>query len=190
MEYVKICPSCGLVNRFDALVCENDAGSLLTVGMSAKCSDQVEPTGSHVVAPDTPAPSAGRRCPECKAPNIVGAIICEICASRLAPETPATALTWMIEWPWGIVPLPDYLAIGRDRSFSEVAAQLRAFPNVSGQHAEIRRNGGGFSIRDLGSMNGTFVDDVAIPPQQDMPLRGASTLRFARHLTARIVVPR
>ena len=33
---------------------------------------------------------------------------------------------------------------------------------VSRQHAEIRRDGGGYSVVDLDSLNGTYVNDVRI----------------------------
>lgn len=92
----------------------------------------------------------------------------------------------MIEWPWGVAPLPDYLAIGRDPAFSELAALIDAFPNVSRRHAEIRRVGASFVVRDHGSTNGTFVDDQAISSERDVSLQDGSTLRFARSLTAKI----
>ena len=46
-------------------------------------------------------------------------------------------------------------------SIGEVLALLRQdFPDVtvSRHHAEFAREGGGFSVRDVGSLNGTYVN--------------------------------
>ena len=39
---------------------------------------------------------------------------------------------------------------------------------VSGQHAAIRWTGTGWSIKDLSSRNGTFVDGVRMNPGEEM----------------------
>jgi FHA domain len=88
-----------------------------------------------------------------------------------------------VDWPWGFEPLPEYLAIGRDASFSPLATQLRAYRDVSRKHAEIRREGTSFLLRDLGSAQGTFLNEQRIAPRQDVVLHDGGILRFARHLT-------
>lgn len=65
--------------------------------------------------------------------------------------------------------------------------------SVSGEHAVIRWRAGSWWVRDLGSRNGTFVDDTAIQPGQDIRLNLDSVLRFGgarRFVVARVDAPR
>ena len=54
--------------------------------------------------------------------------------------------------------LGDFCVIGRNE---DVAIRL-AHPGISRQHASIRREGQNYWLVDLGSANGTFVNDVAL----------------------------
>jgi pSer/pThr/pTyr-binding forkhead associated (FHA) protein len=65
--------------------------------------------------------------------------------------------------------------IGRDDS---VTATIPA-PDVSRRHARIYRNGSDFIIEDLGSSNGTFIDDVEIVA---CVLRNGDTVRIGQHV--------
>jgi hypothetical protein len=72
----------------------------------------------------------------------------------------------------------DVLVIGRSRRSDIVLTD----PNVSRQHAEVRREGGEFVIRDLDStnglrVNGRAVKQVALRPGDRIEL-GATELRF------------
>jgi hypothetical protein len=49
---------------------------------------------------------------------------------------------------------------------------------VSTAHALIRWDGQAWSIRDLGSRNGTFVNDVPIPKGEEIPLRRGVRIAF------------
>jgi Protein of unknown function (DUF3662)/FHA domain len=55
-------------------------------------------------------------------------------------------------------------------------------PRASRHHAEVRPSGDGFTIADLGSMNGTTVNGVAVREQAladgDRIVIGSSTIRF------------
>lgn len=72
-------------------------------------------------------------------------------------------------------------SMGRSSSSDIVVAD----PSVSGHHATLAPRGDGFSIRDLGSTNGTTVDGKDV--QGEHPLRGGeviglgeATLRYER----------
>ena len=41
-------------------------------------------------------------------------------------------------------------------------------PTVSGHHCRLTRFEDGYTLEDLGSTNGTFVDDVRLPPRRPM----------------------
>lgn len=56
----------------------------------------------------------------------------------------------------------ERLRVGRDPGCDLVIDHS----SVSRQHAELYCEGGRWSVRDLGSKNGTFVDDVAVGEQQ------------------------
>lgn len=51
---------------------------------------------------------------------------------------------------------------------------------ISGEHASLVWTGAGWELRDLGSRNGTFVDGVAVPPGQAVPVGAAHRLGFGR----------
>jgi pSer/pThr/pTyr-binding forkhead associated (FHA) protein len=53
------------------------------------------------------------------------------------------------------------------------------FPTVSSLHARIVREGGGWAVVDLGSANGTFVDDRRLAPHVACALRAGAVLRLA-----------
>jgi phage tail-like protein len=59
--------------------------------------------------------------------------------------------------PANVLPLPD--------------------PSVSRAHAELRVSPHAVSVTDLGSVNGTFVDDVRLAPQQPVQLTAGSLIR-------------
>ncbi|MEI6414357.1 MAG: FHA domain-containing protein [Pseudomonadota bacterium] len=89
-------------------------------------------------------------------------------------------------WPWGEQRLPDALPIGRDPDFSPISEHLGAYDNISRRHAELRREGLTVWIEDLGSTNGTFVDEQRLVPHQPWQVEGNFTLRLARDLKVRV----
>ena len=70
------------------------------------------------------------------------------------------------------VPLGEYVvSVGRANDCTIVLAD----PNVSRRHAEVRPSGDGFVVVDLGSTNGTKVNDTRVAEQQ---LRDGDEVRF------------
>lgn len=64
-------------------------------------------------------------------------------------------------------------------------AQLRlSAPDVSAEHASIGWTGSGWELRDLGSRNGTYVDDVRAEPGGRIALRVGAVVRFGSPDTA------
>lgn len=51
-------------------------------------------------------------------------------------------------------------------------------PRISGEHATISWTGRGWTLRDLGSSNGTFVDGRALDPGVEAPLTAERRLSF------------
>lgn len=69
------------------------------------------------------------------------------------------------------VPLGERVTIGRRDGHDVVIDDLR----ISSDHAEVRRSGADFLVRDLGSKGGTFLNDVRI---EEHRLRDGDRLRF------------
>ena len=51
-------------------------------------------------------------------------------------------------------------------------------PSVSGRHAQFALDGGATSVRDLGSTNGTFVNDELLAPERNRVLKSGDRVRF------------
>ena len=67
-----------------------------------------------------------------------------------------------------VVPMDGVVGLGRGADCQILIQSDR----VSRNHAEVRSRGrAGLAIRDLNSTNGTFVNNVAIEPAKDVPLR-------------------
>ncbi len=53
------------------------------------------------------------------------------------------------------------------------------YPQVSGHHAAIQRQAQGAVIRDLGSINGTFIRGQRIPPNNPVPIQPGDIIQIA-----------
>jgi len=71
--------------------------------------------------------------------------------------------------------LKAHLLIGRSPGCDIVLDSRR----ISGQHAALQWTGRGWSLRDLGSRNGTWVDGRRLKPGEDTILVAGSRLQFA-----------
>ena len=94
--------------------------------------------------------------------------MCRTCAFAVAPceglipehirsaIDPAEARAWMIDSFGGVHAIGPVTGIGRNLEGDLVVLAS----SVSREHAEIRQTGSGWTVRDLGSRNGTFVSGV------------------------------
>ncbi|MBX5468605.1 MAG: FHA domain-containing protein [Thermoleophilaceae bacterium] len=98
-------------------------------------------------------------------------------ARRLAPPAPA-ARALLVGAGRRTVLSGDRILVGRSRDCDLVIDD----PNVSRRHAELRNQGGSWSVRDLGStngvkVNGRRVEQAVLQPGDELTL-GLSKLRF------------
>lgn len=95
------------------------------------------------------------------------------------------AASWVVEvagHPVTIGPGRSVL-VGRADA-SPLARALEPKVNVSRRHCELRVQGG-LQVRDVGSTNGTYVDDRAVGPEwEDVPAGGR--LRLASDVEVRV----
>lgn len=70
--------------------------------------------------------------------------------------------------------LPDRCLVGRSRSCDLVLPGR----DISAQHAALQWTGASWELHDLGSRNGTFVDDVRLAAGGRVALREGALLRF------------
>ena len=76
--------------------------------------------------------------------------------------------------PGRSLPLPAHCVIGRARACDLVLAEK----SVSGQHAAIEWTGGEWELRDLGSRNGTYLDNKKLTGGARAVLTAGMRLRF------------
>ncbi|WP_179855537.1 FHA domain-containing protein [Paractinoplanes atraurantiacus] len=82
------------------------------------------------------------------------------------------------------MPADQPLVVGRENS--PIASQLGDYSNISRRHAEVRSDGRALTVVDLDSMNGTFVNDQRLAPNQETPVRAGDKIRFAARLEATV----
>lgn len=177
MARLKRCPVCGTENPPIAVFCDCGA-SLAGVPLT-----EPSPEAAPPVTAETPSPaSAGgetRPCPDpsCAHPNPLGSERCALCFRPLAATSKGTR-TALLRWPWGTQRLTGRLPLGRDPEFSPLADRLAAHPNLSRRHAVLWVDQDEIWIEDLGSMNGTFLDNVRLAPNRPQRLATPARIRF------------
>ena len=137
------------------------------------------------------------RCKECQMENIDGALFCEECGARL--ETMEPLQDTAVEMGSGSqlvltstdgnkldIPAKDEVVIGREDPVSEVFPDLDLTDlggmdsGVSRKHAIIHRTGAEYTIEDLESTNGTYVNKKRIQPHVPQTIKAGDELRFGK----------
>lgn len=156
-EEVKLCETCGRPGKGKR--CINDGGKLVPASERTVVIE-----GSPQAAPAPEPPHS---------------------AQRASGSTPASSQSSGA--PEGTIELVNenlgiQLAVSSGdtigRSNGEHAAVLGSFPMISGTHARIERRGE-WTVVDLGSTNGTYVDGNELSPNAPAPLRDHTLLKFA-----------
>jgi hypothetical protein len=94
-----------------------------------------------------------------------------------------------LQWPWGQrSELIDILQVGRDYAFSPFARELTPYTHVSRRHAELLVHGDSVWIRDLGSRNGTFVNNEEVPRGQAFLIDADAIVRFGPLLAVSLTI--
>jgi hypothetical protein len=176
------CASCLLipVPRPEPEAVEEPAAEPTAVGSTVD-AERAAPVGAR--------PAGGSTCadPDCVHSGAVPAAGCRHCGLR--PDATNAARSGrgaVLLFPWGAVTLTAGRALRIGREDSPLITELAAYPNVSRRHAEVTTNDGGVTVTDLGSANGTFVNDRRIATGEPVRVRPGDQIRFASTLVARV----
>ena len=138
------------------------------------------------------------KCTECRTENIEGALFCEECGAKLerlgemndpAAATAEEGATLVFASPDGStleIPVKDDVVIGREDPISEVFPDLDLTGiggmenGVSRKHAVIHRSGGSYTVEDMGSTNGTFINRKRLRPHEPQAIKPGDELRFGK----------
>ncbi len=195
MATVRICPVCTTENAPAAQRCESCGAMLIGVDLSEQAPEQAPAEAPVQAPPPAAAPllaaATPRKCPhaDCGQLNSPDAERCAYCNRPLDKETtaPPAQIRAALRWPWNEeLEIAGRLLVGRESPApAALAARLEhEYSNVSRHHAELLLADGALWIADLGSSNGTFVNDIRLAPRQRVRLYNGARLRFAASLTA------
>jgi len=128
--------------------------------------------------------------------NIEGALFCEECGAKL-DEMPdlvemaveggntnivlATSDGSKLE-----IPAKDEIIIGREDPISEVFPDVDLTglggmeKGVSRKHAVIHRSGTDFTVEDMGSTNGTYINKKRIQPHAPQTIKPGDEVKFGK----------
>ncbi len=136
------------------------------------------------------------KCKECKMENIEGALFCEECGAKLEemPDLVETAVEGgntniVLATPDGSklqIPAKDEVIIGREDPISEVFPDVDLTSlggmekGVSRKHAVIHRSGTDFTVEDMGSTNGTYINKKRIQPHAPQMIKPGDEVKFGK----------
>lgn len=135
------------------------------------------------------------KCKQCQMENIEGALFCEECGAQLeghqgteasAPGTGGQLVLAAADGNKLELPAKDDVVIGREDPISDVFpdVDLTRFGGmengVSRKHAVIRRAGSEYTVEDMGSTNGTYLNKKKIQPHAPQTIKPGDEVRFGK----------
>jgi serine/threonine protein kinase len=142
----------------------------------------VEPRAAVEPAPPPPP----KRCPNCGCENRAGARFCVGCGASFVGLLPAVLrVIQPVRAAWEMPIRRTPLLIGRASEPEDFYPDLDlSFYDPSGyvsrRHAQVTKGSDGYLITDLGSNNGTTVNNVKLATQQPHPLRNGDRVKIGK----------
>ncbi len=160
-----VCPVCNTKNELGAIVCEHCGARLddpfMDWGLKTKTTDM------QAVTPEMIRDWSLRAAKEIVVPDTGIAFYVE------GRATPAY-----------IDPKAEFVLGRKAGTTSEMLLDLAPLGGyslgLSRRHAIVRRAGDGYEVLDLGSVNGTWLNEERLIPHQSYPLPSGSHLRLGR----------
>lgn len=175
------CPVCDTVYPEGRTNCRQDLARLLPEPdpEPTRCTDQPE-------APETDSSIAPPACTCCGADVPNGAAACDYCGAPAAPRAdtptptgPRTGPATRLRGPWGVLEIgTEPVSIGRQSPVAAIASAVADLDIVSRHHAEIVVRDGQTWLRDVGSANGTYVNDQRLDPHTPVAVRPGDAVRL------------
>ncbi len=180
MARVKVCRLCGQHNEPDELFCvAADCGASLA-DVSAVDTSELERREAEADAVEGDGVDGGVEGQQNQAANAGGHTMREGQVSQAAPCA--------LVFPWGRVPVAGQLGVGREAGFSPISGQLDAFPTVSRRHAVVGAAQGQWTVRDLGSTNGTYVNGTRLAEGETRAIQNGDQVSFSQGLQVRVEI--
>ena len=136
-------------------------------------------------------PPTERTCPRCREVNRPSARFCRRCGYTFVPPLPPVlSLVEPVEARWEYPLRDSSVLIGRRGGEQPVDLDLDFYDPegyVSRNHARITMERRRYLVTDLGSANGTYVNDERIAPRQPRPLRQGDRIRLG-HIVLRFQI--
>ena len=136
------------------------------------------------------------KCKECQMENIEGALFCEECGTRLEEKAEladraveAGVAELVLASPDGSrleLPVKDEVVIGREDPVSDVFPDVDLTglggmeKGVSRRHAVIHRSGAEYTVEDMGSTNGTYINKMRLQPHAPQSIKPGDEVRFGK----------
>lgn len=135
------------------------------------------------------------KCNACNMENMEGAIFCEECGAQLEGEAQAGAgiatdseqlVLKAVSGENFEVPDKEEVVIGREDPVSEVFPDVDLSgldgmeKGVSRKHAIIHRSTAGYTLEDLESTNGTYVNKKRIKAHEPQTIKPGDEVRFGK----------
>ena len=138
------------------------------------------------------------KCTACQTENIEGALFCEECGVKLeangvgkdmAVASEGEGATLVLASTDGNrleIPAKDEIVVGREDPISDIFPDVDLTglggmeKGVSRKHAVIHRAGADYTVEDLGSTNGTYINKKKIQPHAPQTIKAGDELRFGK----------
>jgi len=192
------CPACKQNIDGDSLYCDQCGAQILIcsvcgrAGKGKRCifdgKEMIAPGGQasateHVAqAPISPAPAQAQPAQVQPAQPVVQSQPVQSQAAQIQQASPvsvqAAEKIKLTAQTHGIaIETSENAVLGRTKG--TYAAVLGRFSHISGTHCQLTKANGAWSIMDLGSTNGTFVNGAKLNPNAAVPLTNGAKVKLA-----------
>jgi len=192
------CPACKQNIDGDSLYCDQCGGQIFIcsvcgrAGKGKRCifdgKEMVAPGGSSSSVTDhiaptpvasTPAPAASVAAPTSAQAPVSTPTPTQTAAPPVpqAAPAPANKVRFTAQSLGIVIDANEGDVLGRTKG--TFAAVLGRLAHISGSHCQIIKINGVWSIMDLGSTNGTFINGAKINPNTAMPLSNGAKVKLA-----------